>query len=153
MGLINIFNNIRKSNLKKNYYKMSKLVGTWNLVESENFDDYLKVMGVSFMLRKVASTIKPSLTIENSGNDWVFKVTSTFKNQETKFTDGVAFDEATMDGRESTNTIRSEGSDKLVQEQTVGGLKNHIVREVVDDRLVMTMNSQGVSCKRIYKRV
>lgn len=109
-------------------------------------------MGVGFVTRKAASAIKPTLTIENNGKDWVFKMTSTFKSQETKFTDGVTFDEVTMDGRNSTNTIRSEGADKLVHDSVIGDIKNNIIREVVDDRLCQTLSSQGVTCKRIYKR-
>lgn len=73
---------------------MSKLVGVWNLVESENWDEYLKTMGVGYITRKAAGTIKPTLTISNEGNNWTLKLTSTFKNSETNFTDGVAFDES-----------------------------------------------------------
>lgn len=31
----------------------SKFVGKWNLVSSENFDDYMKEVGVGLMTRKV----------------------------------------------------------------------------------------------------
>ncbi len=88
------------------------------------------------MLRKVASTVKPTLTISNEGDRWTMKLTSTFKNQETSFTEGVSFDETTLDGRESKNVVVREGDDKLVQTSTIEKLQNKVVREVIDDRLV-----------------
>ncbi len=67
-------------------------------------------------------------------------MTSTFKNQETNFTDGEAFDETTLDGRKSTNLIKLDG-DKLVQDTTVDGtLKTTAVREVVNDQMIQVIN-------------
>ena len=131
---------------------MSQVVGVWDCVESDNFDEYLKKMNVGFVMRKAAGSVKPTLNISNDGANWTFKMTSTFKNQETKFTDGVAFDEQTLDGRSSTNVIKSDGPNKLVQTSTIGDLENKIVREVVDNRLIVTMEAGGVVAKRVYKR-
>ncbi len=90
------------------------------------------------MLRKVANTVKPTLTISNDGDKWTFNMTSTFKNQTTSFTEGVSFDETTLDGRESKNVVTREG-DKLVQTQTIDKLNNKITREVVNDQLVQVI--------------
>ena len=93
------------------------LVGTWDLESSENFDDFLKhlgllvwwfwigywtktkhiyimyfpflLLGVNFILRKAAGSIKPTMIIEQNGNVWTVKVHSSFKNQETTFTEGI----------------------------------------------------------------
>ena len=73
---------------------MSKLVGVWDLVESENWEEYLKAMGAGFVARKAAASMKPTVTITNEGSNWHIKMNSTFKNSETKFTDGVAFEES-----------------------------------------------------------
>lgn len=35
-----------------------KFVGKWKLVESDNFDEYMKQVGVSFITRKAASALK-----------------------------------------------------------------------------------------------
>ena len=73
---------------------MSKLVGTWDLVESENFDEYMKELGVGFVTRKAAANIKPTVTITNDGNKWCLKMASTLKSSEVNFVDGVEFDES-----------------------------------------------------------
>lgn len=73
---------------------MSKLVGTWDLESSENWDEYMKELGVGFVTRKAAATIKPTLTITNDGTKWTLKLTSTLKNSETSFEENVEFDES-----------------------------------------------------------
>jgi fatty acid-binding protein 3 len=47
-----------------------QFVGKWNLVESENFDEYMKTIGVSYLTRKMAANLKPVLTIEVNGDHW-----------------------------------------------------------------------------------
>ena len=49
----------------------SKLVGSWELISSENFDEYMKEIGVNIMQRKIAATIKPNVIISNVGDNWV----------------------------------------------------------------------------------
>ena len=78
---------------------MSKLVGSWDLVSSEHFEEYMKEIGVGMMQRKIAATVKPRVVISNIGDDWVLRLESTLRTSETKFTDGVEFHEETLDGR------------------------------------------------------
>ena len=72
---------------------MSQFIGTWDFASAENMDNYLSAMGVGFMLRKVASTVKPRVVFERNGQNWKINMTSTFKNQSTSFTEGVPFEE------------------------------------------------------------
>ena len=51
---------------------------------------------------------------------------------------------ATLDGRKSSNIVRSQGADKLVQEITIDNLKSQVVREVIADRLVQVNNTQQI---------
>jgi hypothetical protein len=39
---------------------MSGLVGTWNLESSENFEEYMKALGVGFATRKIGNSVKPT---------------------------------------------------------------------------------------------
>lgn len=72
----------------------SELVGVWDFESSENWDEYMKEIGVNFMLRKAAGLVKPQINISNNGNQWTFKATSTLKNVEVNATEGVEFDES-----------------------------------------------------------
>ena len=42
-----------------------QFVGKWKLVESNNFDEYMKQVGVGFVTRKAAAAIKRLLFLEN----------------------------------------------------------------------------------------
>ena len=77
----------------------SKLVGRWDLAGSENFEEYMSEIGVGWLTRKIGASAKPTNIITKDGDKWVIRTESTFKNSEIKFTDGVEFDEVTMDGR------------------------------------------------------
>lgn len=75
---------------------MSKLIGTWNLTSSENWEEYMKEVGVGMIMRKTAASIKPTVTIENNGSNWNIKLASTFKSSELPFVDGVQFEESNL---------------------------------------------------------
>uniref|UniRef100_A0A6Q2XZL6 Cytosolic fatty-acid binding proteins domain-containing protein n=1 Tax=Esox lucius TaxID=8010 RepID=A0A6Q2XZL6_ESOLU len=72
---------------------------TWKLVDSENFDEYMKSLGVGFATRQVGNVTKPTVIIAKEGDQVVIKTQSTFKNTEISFKLGEEFDEATADDR------------------------------------------------------
>nr|XP_058893564.1 fatty acid-binding protein, heart isoform X3 [Kogia breviceps] len=74
-------------------------VGTWKLVDSKNFDDYMRSIGVGFATRQVANMTKPTTVIEVNGDTITIKTQSAFKNTEISFKLGVEFDETTADDR------------------------------------------------------
>merc|ERR1719154_627815 len=39
-----------------------KIIGTFNLTESEGFDEFMKALGAGMVMRKMGNTIKPSVT-------------------------------------------------------------------------------------------
>uniref|UniRef100_A0A914DX41 Cytosolic fatty-acid binding proteins domain-containing protein n=1 Tax=Acrobeloides nanus TaxID=290746 RepID=A0A914DX41_9BILA len=131
-----------------------KFVGKWNLVESENFDAYMKQVGVGWATRTMAAKLKPVLEVTVNGNHVKMVSTSTFKTVVTEFDLGVEFEEETADGRKMKSTFTLEG-DKLIQVQTpvnAGDKASHFVRYVEGDKLIMEMESEGVKAKRIYTR-
>ncbi|XP_033006874.1 fatty acid-binding protein, heart-like [Lacerta agilis] len=75
--------------------------GVWNLVDSSNFDDYMKAVGVGFATRQMANLTKPTTIIEVDGNKITLKTQSTFKSTEIKFTIGEEFEETTADEKHS----------------------------------------------------
>lgn len=96
---------------------IEKLKGTWEYVDGEHFDDFMKEIvsrekktlfsiifsfsfrqGVGFALRQSAKLVKPKLIIGENGGKWSLKSESTLKSSSYEFTPGVEFDETRLDG-------------------------------------------------------
>uniref|UniRef100_A0A8C2FT06 Fatty acid binding protein 7, brain, b n=1 Tax=Cyprinus carpio TaxID=7962 RepID=A0A8C2FT06_CYPCA len=110
--------------------------GTWKLVSSENFDEYMKALGVGFATRQVGNVTKPTLIISKEGDKVVQKTQSTFKNTEISFKLGEEFDETTVDDRHCKSTVVLDG-DQLVHVQKWDGKETIFVREIKDGKMVM----------------
>ncbi|XP_022271341.1 fatty acid-binding protein, adipocyte-like [Canis lupus baileyi] len=126
-------------------------VGTWKLSSSENFDDYMKEVGVGFTTRKVAGMAKPNMIISVNGDVITIKSESTFKNTEISFKLGQEFDEVTVDDRKVKSIITLDGG-VLVQVQKWDGKSTTIKRKRVDDKLVVECIMKGITSTRIYER-
>lgn len=48
---------------------MSEFCGSWRLVKNENFDGYLKELGINVVLRKLAAITVPTLVISADGKE------------------------------------------------------------------------------------
>ncbi|ELK02035.1 Fatty acid-binding protein, heart [Pteropus alecto] len=110
--------------------------GTWKLVDSKNFDDYMKSVGVGFATRQVANMTKPTTIIEINGDTITIKTQSTFKNTEISFKLGVEFNETTADDRKVKSIVTLDGG-KLVHLQKWDGQESTLVRELVDGKLIL----------------
>lgn len=64
---------------------MNDFIGRWKLVQTENFDEYMKEIGVGLITRKAAAHLKPILEIRLDGETWNFDQFSTFKNTKLSF--------------------------------------------------------------------
>ncbi|XP_063079162.1 fatty acid binding protein 7, brain, b [Engraulis encrasicolus] len=124
---------------------------TWKLVDSENFDEYLKALGVGFALRQVGNVTKPTVVISHEGGKFVLKTLSTFKNTEISCKMGEEFDESTADDRHCKSLVAMEG-DKLVHTQKWDGKETRFVREIKDGKMIMTMTLGGVTAVRTYEK-
>ncbi|XP_057188944.1 retinol-binding protein 2b [Triplophysa rosa] len=92
--------------------------GKWELESSENLEDYLKALDISFAIRKIALHLRPAKIFTQDGNNFVIKTQSTFKSFELSFTVGVEKEEITegFDNRVIKTLVTWEG-DKLVATQ------------------------------------
>jgi len=137
----------------------TKFNGRYRLINSENFDAYMKALNVGFALRTLGNNLKPSVEIAISGDQITLKTISTFKNTEQTFKFNEECDEETMDGRKVKTTFSFENG-KLIQRQkaTKADEKNSdITRELVGDKeLVVTLIVHDpvtpVTAKRFYER-
>ncbi|XP_023363224.1 fatty acid-binding protein, heart isoform X1 [Otolemur garnettii] len=137
-------------------------VGTWKLVDSKNFDDYMKSIayllitfclpsGVGFATRQVANMTKPTTIIEKNGDTITLRTQSTFKNTEISFKLGVEFDETTADDRKVKSIVTLDGG-KLVHLQKWDGQETTLVRELSDGKLILTLTHGSVVCTRTYEK-
>ncbi len=67
-------------------------------ISGDNFDGILKELGVNKVIRTIAKTVKPRLTINEKNGKWLFKSESTFKTTSFEFTPGVEFDDLSPTG-------------------------------------------------------
>ncbi|CAJ0594047.1 unnamed protein product [Cylicocyclus nassatus] len=128
--------------------------GKWVLDKSENFDEYMKEVGVGLITRTAAAHLKVNLDYKKEGNKYILNQMSTFKNSTLEFVLGEEFEETTPDGRKfKTKVDLVDG--KLVQKQTPiksGDKPSTITRWVEGDRLYTTLESGNVVCHREYTR-
>jgi len=133
---------------------MSTITGSYKLTKSENFEEYMKAVGVGMVMRKMAASATPVTDIVQTGDDWNIKTSTTFKTTDIKFQLGKEFDEETADGRKCKSTITKDGDNKLVHMQKCGEQTLQILREFTDDQMTMTLEAPGgITCTRVYKKL
>uniref|UniRef100_A0A672KDI8 Fatty acid-binding protein, heart-like n=1 Tax=Sinocyclocheilus grahami TaxID=75366 RepID=A0A672KDI8_SINGR len=107
---------------------VDKFVGTWKMTTSENFDEYMKALGVGFATRQVGNRTKPNLVVCVDDQGLIcMKSQSTFKTTEIKCNLNESFEEITADDRKTTTVVTLENG-KLVQKQTWDGKERERVR-------------------------
>ncbi|XP_053876642.1 fatty acid-binding protein, adipocyte-like [Malaclemys terrapin pileata] len=126
-------------------------LGTWKLISSENFDSYMKELGVGFTTRKLGSLAKPTVIISINDDVITIKTESTFKNTEISFKLGEEFEETTADDRKTMSTVTLDNG-SLTQVQKWDGKQTTIKRVLVDGKMVMECTMNNVTCTRVYER-
>ena len=120
--------------------------GKWSLDRNEGMEAVIKAMGLP--ADKVPSSpVGFTLEIAQDGDNFTIKTTTPQGTRENKFTVGGALKESIM-GVEVDATSKWDG-DKLV---IATGKGNSLSREIVGGELVTTVNFEGASGKRIFKK-
>ncbi|XP_007486966.1 fatty acid-binding protein, adipocyte-like isoform X3 [Monodelphis domestica] len=127
-------------------------LGTWKLVETTNFDSYMKELGVGFATRKVAAMVKPDMIISITDDIITIRTESTVKSTELSFKLGQEFDEVTADDRKVKSLITVDDG-VLIHVQKWDGKTTTIRRKIVEDRLVVECLMKDVTSTRIYERL
>ncbi|KAL7638934.1 UNVERIFIED_CONTAM: hypothetical protein RMT77_010468 [Armadillidium vulgare] len=132
---------------------MSKILGSYVLETSHNFDEFMKALGVGLVTRKLANATSPTIIFTEKDGVYNMKTVSTVKSYDISFKIGVEFDELASDGRKCKTTFTKDGENKLIQVQKAeNGKDAKYVREFTDTHLNLTCDCDGVECKRTYKR-
>merc|ERR1712027_137589 len=125
---------------------MSECTGKYKLATSENFEEFMKVLGVGLLTRKLGNKTSPTVTITKEGDEYNFRQDS-IKTSEFKFKVDVPFEEITADGRKVINTMTHE------MKGTDGGKDSVCVREFFADKLIAVCHCEGVETTRVYHAV
>merc|ERR1711970_69143 len=135
--------------------KMAPIEGTYKLETSENFDEFMKALGVGMVMRKMANTATSTVTISKEDDTYNIKQVTTFKTTEIKFKLGEEFDETTADGRVVKSTITLDGN-TLKHAQVGDASKKEkdstMDREFTDTHMNMFCKVDDITCTRKYKR-
>ncbi|KAI5937406.1 Fatty acid-binding protein 5 [Manis javanica] len=131
---------------------IQEFVGTWLLVESKGFDEYMKEVGVGMALRKVGAMAKPDCIISSDGKNLTIKTESTLKTSQFSCNLGEKFEETTADGRK-TQTVCNFANGALVQHQEWDGKERTVTRKLRDGTLVVESIMNNVTCTWAYEKV
>lgn len=122
---------------------------------SENFDEFMKALGVGLVMRKMGNAATPCVDITLDGDTYTLKTVTTFKTTEIKFKLGEEFEETTADGRVVKSKVVLEGN-KLIHNQVGDKEKKEkdsvLTREFTDTDMIMECKVDDIVCKRVYKR-
>uniref|UniRef100_A0A0N5A9D8 FABP domain-containing protein n=1 Tax=Syphacia muris TaxID=451379 RepID=A0A0N5A9D8_9BILA len=122
-----------------------QFVGHWKLIESENFEAYLKVL-LAFR----------SVEVTRTGGHWTLKTAALFKEYEMEFDLGVEFIETTVDGRKMQCIFYFQEDGKLVQKETKikeGDKDSTMIRWIEGDKMIMLVRSGDVESRRVYQKI
>ncbi|CAM2106792.1 myelin P2 protein-like [Caretta caretta] len=126
-------------------------LGTWKLISSENFEEYMKELGVGIATRKLGSLAKLSVIISTNDDITTIKTESSFKNTEISFKLGEEFEETTADDRKTKSIITLDNG-SLIHVQKWDGKETTIKRKLVDAKLVVECTINNVTSTRVYER-
>uniref|UniRef100_A0A8C0T8K2 Fatty acid binding protein 12 n=4 Tax=Canis lupus TaxID=9612 RepID=A0A8C0T8K2_CANLF len=131
---------------------VDQLQGKWKSISCENFEEYMKELGIGRASRKLACLAKPTVTISTQ-EDWItIKTKSIFKNNKISFKLGEEFEETTPGGHKTKSVVTLD-NDSLIQVQDWDGKENTIRRKLVDGKMVVESAVNNVTCTRTYERV
>jgi len=145
--------------------EMSLITGIYTFESEDNFQKYLKKLGVPYVLRSLASMATPVITIskncqdipadrddDDGGCDWTMRTDTLFKSHTLKFRLGVPGTDVTMDGRRVGYVIHKTGANQLTEEQTSDNTKTKIVRDFAADRMDVSMSVDDVVGSSVFRR-
>ncbi|XP_033748126.1 fatty acid-binding protein, adipocyte-like [Pecten maximus] len=128
--------------------------GVWVLDKNENLDDYLKEIGVNFMLRKLATVASSTMTITREGNE-IRIVTKGPKDTDVKFELGKEVVSHDPNDNELKAIVTWSGGKLTTDSTPTDGSKAKatlVERWIEDDQLIMSVKVNDVKMKRIFKK-
>ncbi|XP_048826691.1 fatty acid-binding protein, intestinal-like [Brienomyrus brachyistius] len=126
--------------------------GSWKMERSENFDKMMTQMGVKDMTKKLADIENLTVTVEQTGDN--FRIKESSQKKDYSFTLGVPFEYELADGTVTKGTWVLEGNVLTGTFTRKDNGKPYLAKkEVTGDKIVQTYTYDGVTAKRIYKKI
>lgn len=134
---------------------VNNLYGEYKFAHAENYDDFLKALGVSLVIRKILVQTKPIEKISRVDDDFIILITSIFKKTELKFQLGDTF--IYTDDSMGTNLkykMELDENNKLIQTCIQSESNNEviIVREFEEYNMKKTLKIEDIVSSHIYTR-
>ncbi|XP_075983449.1 putative fatty acid-binding protein [Anticarsia gemmatalis] len=123
------------------------------LANSENLEDYFIYIGLGYIARKVALTLKQTVQLtRNEDNTYSFNFVSPLACSTIVFECGVEFEELRPDGVKVKSVITIEGNTMTHKQIDSDGRESTHVREFHADSMTTTTTAEGLSktVKRYY---
>ncbi|XP_046325711.2 fatty acid-binding protein, adipocyte-like isoform X2 [Haliotis rufescens] len=112
--------------------------GKWKLDRSENFDEFLKEMGVNVLLRKMAESSRPEQVIEVKDGQIRISTKTGLSNQDDVFDLGKECEIETNTVKHKVKVVYSDGRMVVTSRPVGSDLKpQRICRELIQDEMVM----------------
>merc|ERR1711936_913320 len=141
--------------LWKSFITMERFLGSWKLEKCDQFEEYLKALGISTPLRKLALLTSPTVTIKQSGPDKYSMTTdATVRSVTIEFKFGEKVEETTVDLRtvSSVFTFDEEKNCLILTSTDKHGVTTVIKRTVAADVMKVHMEVKGVTATAVFKR-
>uniref|UniRef100_A0A8C5WRM7 Cytosolic fatty-acid binding proteins domain-containing protein n=1 Tax=Laticauda laticaudata TaxID=8630 RepID=A0A8C5WRM7_LATLA len=130
---------------------VEQFLGTWKLILSENFDDYMKELGVSFAQRQLGVLAKPKIIITMDKDVITIRTETIFTVNEISFQLDQQFEERTIDNR-LAKSIVTKDNDTLIHTQKWNDNHTTIKRKIVDGNMVLVINPLMLfTCFSLYE--
>ncbi|XP_004643135.1 fatty acid-binding protein 9 [Octodon degus] len=126
-------------------------LGSWKLVSRDNFENYMKELGVNAATRNAMASAKVNLLISKEG-DTVTIQTESIKTTVISFQLGVEFDETTPDNRKTKSVVTLDNG-SMVHVQRWQGKETTIKRKIVDGNMVTEYTMNDVVSTGTFEKV
>lgn len=125
----------------------------YRLESSENFDAFLKKLGINYVTRKLINVATPVIKLTKSDEEYLLHSNSTFKNSLIKFQQGIEIKNQTPDGR-IVKSLFDIVEDTITETQIDDNdQKTTIVRTFTPVEVRIMLKCDDVSALRLYKAV
>ncbi|XP_054028299.1 fatty acid-binding protein, liver-like [Dryobates pubescens] len=123
--------------------------GKYELQSQENFEPFMKALGLPDDQIQKGKDIKSTSEIVQDGNKFKFTVTIGSKVMTNEFTIGEEFEFTMPTGEKAKTVVQMEGNNKLVA--TMKGIK--YVSELNGDIMTSVVTMGDLTFKRVMKRI
>jgi len=122
-------------------------------VESDNFEPYLKALGISAPLRKLANLTSPTCIISVVGQDeYSICTDAVVRSVTVQFQLGKEVQETTVDFRKVRSTFTLEDGDLVWSSTDKSGVTTVVRRKVQDGIMTVYMEVNGVKATAKFKK-